>query len=142
VELDNLLDRLNDRLTDTGAEISDRAFNLGCGLGFFLLVAWGIAVYFIGGRSWLLLIISLVIFSLAVLWIVVLITDVARNRALGRVYKDEVKPEIDRFRQSSRVEITEIEARAHSRLPEQAPLLKFLPAPALIEAEAEPSEPG
>ena len=140
-ELDDLLGRMNERLVDTGAEISDRAFNLGCGLGFLLLLAWGVAIYFIGGRNWLLLLISLVIFSLAVLWLVVLISDLSRNRALARVYRDEVKPELEKFERSGGVGAAEIEFRAHSLLPDQAPLLRFMPAPTLIEEEVQHTGP-
>lgn len=120
---------MNNRLLDTSAEISDRAFNLGCGLGILLLILWGIAVYFIGGRSWLLLAISIVVFSLAVLWLVVLVTDISRNRAIQRVYRDEIQPELEEYSRVREIEMSQIEETAHHELPDKAPLLKFLPKP-------------
>lgn len=128
-EIDDFLISLDNRLYKTSADISDRAFNLSCGLGLLLLIFWSVGVYFVGGRNWLLLIIAIIVFSLAVLWIVILVTDISRNQAMKRVYRDEIRPDLEAYSEKNQVEVEAIEAEAHRTLADQAPLLKFLPAP-------------
>ena len=131
--LDDYLKTLDNRLAKTAEDVSDRAFNLGCGLGILLLVLGGTAVYFLGGRSWLLLIIAMILFSLAVLWLVILVTDVSRNRSMARVYREEIQPEIEGYCLSRQIEISDFEASAYSTLPDRAPLLKYIPKPPIPE---------
>ena len=43
---------LNDILIENGAEIAERAFNLGCGMSSLLVIGATILVYFLTGRNW------------------------------------------------------------------------------------------
>lgn len=126
-EIQSMAGSMNDELAQAGAEIADRAFNLGCGMSFFLLVGVGLVVYFIGGRNWLMVFIALIPASIAALWGVVLLTDIARTRAIQRVYREEVQPQINNFNRRRRIPPAHFDEVAHRSLPKGAPLLKHIP---------------
>ena len=125
----------NEQLAREGAEIADRAFNLGCGMSFFVIFLICTLVYFLGGRNWILVILAFILSTIALLWAVVLLTDVSRNRAIRRVFVEDIQPKINNFLRRHHIHISDFEAVVHRSLPEGSPLLLHVPPPPKTEPE-------
>ena len=59
------------------------------------------------------------------------------SQAMTRVSRDEIRPELAAYSEKNQIDIEAIEAEAHRTLADQAPLLKFLPAPPPEEDDEE-----
>lgn len=129
--------QLNDRLLRAGSVNAESAFNLGCSLSLFLILAAGLLVYFLAGRSWILTLIAAGMASLLGLWAVMLIASLARNNAVRRLFRQEVEPEINDFSQALKVSPEAFGQVVHTVLPDDAPLRRVIPRPVSPEPEEE-----
>lgn len=126
-ELKETVRDMNESLMAAGAKNAESAFNLGCGLGLFLVIGSGILVYFLAGRSWILVVITLIMATLAVLWAVILAADLSKTGAIRRTFRLTVDPQINDLTLARRIHREEIERIAHLSLPATAPLRLQIP---------------
>ncbi len=142
-QLEETVSGMNDALVEAGAKNAESAFNLGCGLGLFGVIASAVLVYFLAGRSWILVMITLIMATLATLWAVILITDLSKTGAIRRTFRRTVDPQINDLTLAERIDREEIERIAHLSLPAAAPLrLQIPPLPEPEEGESADLEAG
>jgi hypothetical protein len=117
----------NDKLVEDGAEIAERAFNLGCGMSSLLVIGATVLVYFLSGRNWIVAFITAIMAVLAALWAIMLITDISRQSAMRRIYQQEIEPSINDYAHTQGLYRDSFDEIAHTTLPETAPLRQFIP---------------
>ncbi len=118
---------LNENLVEVGAEIGERAFNLGCGMSLLLVIGATVLVYFLSGQNWIVAFITTIMALLAALWAIMLITDISRNNTMRRVFRQEVEPKINDYTHTHGLHREKFDEIAHTALPETAPLRQFIP---------------
>ncbi len=135
--LESLAVRSNEKLFEAGAEVAERAFNLSCGMSVLLVVAAGGLVYFLAGRNWILALITVIMATLAALWVIVLVSDLSKTSAMRRIFQDEVGVEINDYARVERIHRERFDEIAHASLSPTAPLLRFIPPLPAPEEEDE-----
>ncbi len=128
-EIRTQVESVNERLLSAGSKNAESAFNLGCGMSLVLILLSSVLVYFLAGRSWLLVLITALMAMIAGLWIVTLLSSIARSGAIRYTYENEVRAEVEHFVQANGLSLTAFEALAHESLTENAPLRKYLGSP-------------
>ncbi len=131
---------LNEVLIENGADIAERAFNLGCGMSSVLVIGATVLAYFLTDRNWIVAFITVIMAVLAALWAIMLITDISRQRAMRRIYQEEVAPRMNDYAHTHGLYRESFDEVAHTTLPETAPLRQFIPPlPEPEEPEGEPA---
>lgn len=130
---------LNETLVEVGAEIGERAFNLGCSMSLLLVIGATVLVYFLSGQNWIVALITTIMALLAALWAIMLVTDISRKNTMRRVFREEVEPKINNYAHTHGLHRDKFDEIAHTALPETAPLRQFIPPlPEPEDLEEEP----
>jgi hypothetical protein len=124
--IDQLLQTCEQKLDETGKNSATQAFNLGCTAG---IIPAGILVLisYIATRTWLATMITATLMLLALIGLANLAAFSARSKAMERVYKTEVGPEITRALQDSQISEEDFDQYTWQNLPETAYLRQFRP---------------
>jgi glucan phosphoethanolaminetransferase (alkaline phosphatase superfamily) len=126
--IDQLLQTSEQKLEEVGKSSATQAFNLGCTAG---LIPAGIIILitFIATKAWLAVVITTILMLLALVGLANLAALLARSKAMERVYKTEVAPEIERSLQELQISALDFDQYTWQNLPETAYIRQFRPKP-------------
>lgn len=128
MELIQLVESMEGRLTQARASIAERAFAMGCSVaGTPVLVVVGLA-YLFGMRGWVSLAMVLAVTLMTAVVLVSWLTARAQSAAARRTYELELLPELHQYALVKHLTLEQIGDAARMNLPKDALLRTFLPA--------------
>lgn len=125
-ELPKLAERLNENLRLSGSSSAERAFGLGCSLGFAPLLVILVILLVLRVINLILAGILLVIGLLAVIGVIMLLAQKARYNGIQRAYHTSVEAEINQYLTQNNLSRRQFDIIVSQLLPEDAPLQAFL----------------
>jgi predicted membrane-bound spermidine synthase len=126
MELRQFAESLNDQLYISSSSGSEKAFGLGCGLGLLPVLGVILVLWLVGALSLIPALFLSVVGLVTLVGISLLLAQVARLRAIRRIYSAEVEPEIVTFINEQQIDRQIFDAIASQSLPGDAPLQEFL----------------
>ena len=124
--LEEIIQSANQKLETASLESTNRAFNLGCSVGFLPALIFVGIVYLVSNGGWVGAIIAAIIALLALGGFAGTVANIARSNAVKRVFAEEILPELENLQQARNIGMADLEQVAAACLPSGAILLHKL----------------
>jgi hypothetical protein len=125
-DLNDLVEKLNEKLRATGSGSAEQAFGIGCGLGAIPALVIITTLYIFGLVDLILAAILVVVAALALAGISTMLAIRARSNSRCRVYQNEIEKEISQYLRETELSRTQFDTMAYQILAQGAPLRDFL----------------
>ena len=122
--LDKMISEASERLETTGHASTNHAFNLGCSVGLIPALFFILLTYILTQGNWIAAVIMGLLMLLALLGFASFMASIARTNSVNRVYRDQIKPEIDSELMRLNIDQQTFYQFAVETLPEGATLLR------------------
>lgn len=133
-----LLAEKNEQLHAAGARNAEDAFNLGCWMSAFVILAMGLFVYWISEGEWILVMIVLISGTLVATGIATLLSLQAKRGTMRRAFDETVAPELTEWLRTHPVGADQFQRVVDETLGEESPLRIHLAAGRILPAHPSP----
>lgn len=122
----HFVSQLVEKLNEAGRIFAEQAFSVGCSLSIIPVILVLIIAIIGGARSWISIVLTLLGELLIAVVGAIYFAYRARNKAIARVYRDEVAPEINQYIETHQITKEEFRQRALEYFPASELLFQHL----------------
>ena len=117
---------MSENMEETAQSATNRAFNLGCAVGLLPAILMIIGTYFIAGKSWLGVVVMIVLMLLGLVLFANLAASISRRNTLMRVFRQDIQPQIATLADKWMLDVERIRMIGIENLHEGSPLKDLL----------------